>query len=103
MADEKNLNQELKRHVPQVIKTTADMMRVLEEEIAAMKNGEISVEVGRVVLRGRGLQLKNVELNIKYNNMLRRGKPFPMEMPLLGEESDEKKRLKAGEQEEKPN
>lgn len=44
------------------IRTVSDIMLSLEEEIAQVKSGEIKEAAARIVMRGRGYQLKAVEL-----------------------------------------
>jgi hypothetical protein len=57
------------------IATISDMMRALEEEIEAVKNGTIQESAARVVLRGRALQLQAASLNIQYQRLISRNKP----------------------------
>lgn len=61
------------------IKTVSDMFRAIEEEIKAVKDGQLPLDTARVVQRGRALQLKTAELNIQYmrvNKAQRNGKEF---------------------------
>lgn len=49
--------------------TVSAMFHKLEEEIQAVKDGNLPLDTARVVQRGRALQLKTAELNIQYARM----------------------------------
>jgi len=57
------------------IVSTSDMMRALEDEIELVKSGKITEAVGRVVFRGRALQIQTASLNLQYKRMLQGKKP----------------------------
>ena len=57
------------------VENVSDMMRTLEEEIELIKSGKITEAVGRVVLRGRALQLQTASLNLQYQRMIQGKKP----------------------------
>jgi len=64
------------------VKTVSDMMRELQAEIEAVKNGKLDESKARVVARFRGLQLKTAELNLQFQR-LTKGRLPQTEMPLL--------------------
>lgn len=55
-----------KKEQPEVIRTVADMFRAIQDEIDAVKNGDLPLDTARVVQRGRALQLKAAELNLQF-------------------------------------
>lgn len=44
------------------LRTVSDLMASVEDEINAVKSGELKPETARLVMRGRALQFKGVEL-----------------------------------------
>ena len=62
------------------LRTANDMLRALQGDIHAVKTGKMTESVGRVVLRGRSLQLRTAELNLKYQRLLQgaNGKAIPL-------------------------
>jgi hypothetical protein len=44
------------------IQTVAELMGSLEEEITMIKAGQLKAAEGNVIMRGRGMQIKGVEL-----------------------------------------
>lgn len=57
------------------VETVSDYMRTLEDEIAAIKSGELSENKGRVIFRGRALQLQAAALNLQYKRLNRGNSP----------------------------
>lgn len=49
----------------QQIATVTDLMLAVQDEIVAIKNGTLDGKVGALVMRGRGLQLRAVELTLQ--------------------------------------
>jgi hypothetical protein len=79
------------------IQTVSDMFRAIEEEIQAVKKGDLPLDTARVVQRGRALQLKTAELNIQYmrvNRAQRNGKEFNLltGVPQVAEQIDRENR-----------
>jgi len=57
------------------ITTVSDMFRAIQEEIDSIKNGALTHDTARLVFRGRDLQIKTAELNLKFarvNRAMRR-------------------------------
>lgn len=59
------------------IVTVSDMMDSLQEEIAQIKNGDLSESKARIVGRYRGLQLRTAELQLQYARLARGHKANP--------------------------
>lgn len=66
------------------IKTVSDMMKALEEEIAAVKSGAMTEGVARMVFKGRALQLNTAQLQLQHARLQRSGKLPDPEMRLIG-------------------
>ena len=47
------------------IQTVADLMLSIEDEIKAVKSGDLKEAQARIIMRGRTLQLKGVELYLQ--------------------------------------
>lgn len=62
---------ETKQELPKQVQTVSDMMRVLEQEIADIKSGKTPIEVSRVVMKGRALQIQTAVLNLSYQRLHR--------------------------------
>lgn len=64
--------------VPQ-IRTVADFMKALEEEVRQIKNGEMELGTARVIAKYRNLEIQAAQLNIHYQRLLRQQgkKPVP--------------------------
>lgn len=87
------------------IQTVSQLMMSLEDEIAAIKNGDLKENQGRLVLKARGLQIQGVQLYLQAARMEsklrpqlveRMGKvidliPAPQIAPSNGEQSAEAK------------
>lgn len=59
------------------ITTVSDMMLALQSEIDAVKNGTLDESKARIVLKGRGLQLKTAELQLQYARLTKGRVPDP--------------------------
>lgn len=57
------------------VETISEMVRALEDEIELVKSGKITEAVGRVVLRGRALQLQAASLNLQFQRMIKGRQP----------------------------
>jgi hypothetical protein len=65
------------------IKTVADMFRAIQEEIDAVKSGNLPLDTARVVQRGRALQLKAAELNLNFLRVSRAERSGKRELNIL--------------------
>lgn len=65
------------------MKNVSDMMLALQEEIEAVKAGTLNESQARVIFKGRELQLKTAELNLKFQRLHKGIKP-EQEMPMIG-------------------
>ena len=78
------------------LRTANDMLRALQGDIQAVKTGKMTESVGRVVFRGRALQIRTAEVNIRYLSMAyRRGIEPKGEMVLLPDGKNTKGKAKA--------
>ena len=78
------------------IRTTNDLLRAVQAEIHAAKTGKLSEPLARVVFRGRALQIKMAEINLRYLSLvLRRGLQPKGEMLLLADGKNSKGKAKA--------
>jgi hypothetical protein len=59
------------------ISTVSDMMKALQEEIDSVKTGALDESKARIVLKGRGLQLKTAELQLQYARLTKGRVPDP--------------------------
>lgn len=62
---------------PSIISTVSDMMLALQSEIDAVKAGTLDESKARIVLKGRGLQLKTAELQLQYSRLTKGRIPDP--------------------------
>ena len=65
------------------IKSVSDMMRALQQEIEAVKDGTLAESTANVVFKGRKLQLQNAALNLQFLRMFKGGQAPAGEMLLL--------------------
>lgn len=83
---------ETKSELPKQVRTISDMMKVLEDEISAAKTGTMPVDVARLVLKGRALQIQTATLQLSYARMHRNKTVGDLKFIANGEEkSDEQK------------
>lgn len=68
------------------INTVSDMMLSLQAEIDAVKDGTLDESKARIVLKGRGLQLKTAELQLQYARLTKGRVPDP-ELRLINTKS----------------
>jgi len=47
------------------IQTVVDLMAAVQDEIEGIKNGTLDAKTGSLVLRGRGIMLRGVELTLQ--------------------------------------
>lgn len=59
------------------ITTVSDMMLALQNEIDSVKDGSLDESKARIVLKGRGLQLKTAELQLQYARLTKGRVPDP--------------------------
>lgn len=71
------------------ISTVSDMMLALQEEIDAVKSGTLDESKARIVLKGRGLQLKTAELQLQYARLTKGRVPDP-ELKLINVKAEAK-------------
>lgn len=71
------------------ISTVSDMMLALQEEIDAVKAGTLDESKARIVLKGRGLQLKTAELQLQYARLTKGRIPDP-ELKLINTKTEVK-------------
>lgn len=71
------------------ISTVSDMMLALQEEIDSVKAGTLDESKARIVLKGRGLQLKTAELQLQYARLTKGRIPDP-ELKLINTKSEVK-------------
>lgn len=71
------------------ISTVSDMMLALQEEIDAVKAGTLDESKARIVLKGRGLQLKTAELQLQYARLTKGRIPDP-ELKLINTKAEVK-------------
>lgn len=71
------------------VRSVSDLMEALEEEIAAIKSGDLKEKPAGLVLRARGLQIRGAELFLsaaRFESQLRKQLPARMgELPVAEE------------------
>jgi hypothetical protein len=77
------------------LRTSNDMLRALQADIHAVRTGKMTEAVGRVVFRGRALQIRTAEVNLRYLSMaFRRGIEPKGEMTFLPDGKNAKGKAK---------